>query len=85
MVTWVWLSDRRIFAACLPIESTTINDHTTKAGAMSSDELGCGMNNDICTMLDRTNQIRCSEGIVDRKRKTMLVCDLCDSIDIRNI
>ena len=36
-------------------------------------------------MLDRTDQIRCTKGIVDDKRQTMFVSDLSQCVDIRNI
>ena len=52
---------------------------------MSTDEFGSRMYNDVCSVFDRTDQIRCSECVVDYKRKSMLVCNFSNRIDIRDI
>ena len=43
------------------------------------------MNNDVSAVLDRSDKIRCSEGVIDYKRKTVLVSDLCDCVDVRDV
>ena len=52
---------------------------------MSAEELRCGMNHNVSAMLDRTDQIRGSEGIVDYQGKSVLMCDLGNCIDIGNV
>ena len=52
---------------------------------MSPDKLGCGMYYNICTMLDGTNQIGSTEGIINHNRQAMLVCQCGHCINIRNI
>ena len=68
MVGGVGLGDLLILAARLPIEVTAVDDHTAQRGAVAADELGCGVDNDVGTMLQRTEQIRGAEGVVDDNR-----------------
>ena len=52
---------------------------------MSSDELGCRMYNDVSSVLDRPDQIRSPECIVNHKWDPMSVCNLCHLLNIRHI
>ena len=52
---------------------------------MSADEFGCGMNNNICTILNRTNQIWSSEGAVYYQRDLMCMRNLCDCFNINDV
>ena len=52
---------------------------------MTADELGSRVNNDISTVLDRADEVRSTEGVVNYERQTVLVRNLCNSLDIRNI
>ena len=49
---------------------------------MSANEFCCRMNNDICTVFNRTNQIWCCECIVDYQRDFMLMSNVCQCLDI---
>ena len=51
----------------------------------ADDELGGGMNNDICAVLNGTDQVRGAEGIIDDQRQAVLVRDGCNGIDIGDI
>ena len=42
---------------------------------MAADELGGGMNNDICAVLNGTDQVWGAEGIIDDQRQAVLVRD----------
>ena len=66
-------------------ECAGINDDTTEGRAVTADELGSRVNNDISTVLNRTDEVRGTESVVDYERQTVLVRNLCDSLDIRNI
>ena len=52
---------------------------------MAADEFGCGMNNDVCAILDRTNEVWSCEGIIDNQRNLVLMCNFCKCFDIDNI
>ena len=52
---------------------------------MAADEFGCGMNNDVCAILDRTNEVWSCEGIIDNQRNFVLMCNFCKCFDIDNI
>ena len=67
MVAGVWFRNPWILTACCPVKGSTIYDHTAKCCAVTSDELCGRMENNICTVLNRTNQIWCSKSIVNHQ------------------
>ena len=52
---------------------------------MTADEFCCRMNNDICTILDRSYKVRCCKCVIYNKRDFMFVSDVCKRLDIYNI
>ena len=52
---------------------------------MSTDKFGSGMHYHICSMLDGSDEIRRSEGIINHYRKAMLVSYLCNGVDVRDV
>ena len=52
---------------------------------MSADKLCSGVNNDVCTIFDRSYQIRCSESVVNDQRDFVLVRNSSYSFDIYDI
>ena len=52
---------------------------------MASDEFRRGVDDDVGSVFDRTDQIGSSEGIVDHQRKPVLVSDLRDRVDVGNV
>ena len=52
---------------------------------MSADEFCCGMNNDICAVLNWANQVWGCKCIVDYQRNLMLMSDICQCLDIHYI
>ena len=52
---------------------------------MAADELGCGVDDDVGTMLQRTEQIRGAEGVIDDNRQTVLLGDLGDGVDVGDV
>ena len=63
----------------------TLYDHTTNSSSVATDEFCCGMNNDICAVLNGTDQVWGAEGIIDDQRQAVLVRDGCNGIDIGDI
>ena len=51
---------------------------------MTTDKLCCGVYYYVCTVLDWSYKIRCCKCIINNKRNLMLVCDLCDLLNINN-
>ncbi len=68
-----------------PVKGSAVYDNAAEGRSMSADELGCGMYHDVCAIFNWTNQIRCSEGVINDKRQAVTVCNLCDGLDIRNV
>ena len=52
---------------------------------MTANELCCRVNDNVRTVLNGTNEIRCAEGIVYHKRQTVLVSKFGKCVDIGNI
>ena len=73
MVRWVWFCDSRELVVLSPVEFAAINDHTTHYASVSTHELGCGMYDDICAMLQWTKQERCSKCAIYDQRNTVFM------------
>ena len=52
---------------------------------MATDELGGGFDHDVSTVLQRAEQVRGGESVVDDHRQMMLVCDGGDGFEIRQV
>ena len=78
--------DQRCEAAgCLPVELAALDDDTAERCAVTADELGCGMDNDVCAVIERTQQVRrCKRGI-DDNRNALCVCDICDRLNVDQV
>ena len=86
MITWVrFAQGRELIGICFPIEIATVHNHSSQARSMSADKFGGGMNNNIGPVLDRTDQVRCTERIIHYQRNIMTMGHLRHSIDIGNI
>ena len=85
VVTRVRVSDRSVLAGSLPVELAGIDDNAAEGCAVTADELGCGMYNDVSTVLDWSYKIRCCKCIIYNKRDFMLMCDICDCFNINYI
>ena len=85
VIAGIRLRDLRIFVSRFPVEFSRFHNDAAQSGAVSSQELCRGMNDDVCPVFDRTDQIRRAECIVNYKRKAVLMGNLRDRIDIRNI
>ena len=85
MIAGIGSRDVRILSACLPVELARLNDDAAEGSAVSADELGRGMNNDVSAVLDGSDQIRSTEGIVHNYGQAVLMSDSCDRVDVRDI
>ena len=82
MVWYVWLYKPWPFIILCPVEFTTVNYNSTNCCSVSTDELCCWVNHDISTVLNRTDKIWCSKGIIYDKRDSCLMSDICNFFDI---
>ena len=85
MIRRVRLSDVRILAGCLPVKLTGLNDDTAECCTVAAEELSCRMNYNVSAVLERSDQVRCTECVIYYYRKSVLVCDGGNSVDIRDI
>ena len=49
---------------------------------MTADELGSRVNHDICSVLDRTDEVWGAEGVIDNQWDVVAMSNLCQLIDI---
>ena len=84
-VARVGVGELRELAACSPVELASVNNHATEGSAMTADELRCGVNDDVGTVFNGADQIRRTEGIVDHDRNLVLVGNLGDGLDVRDV
>ena len=85
MVARIWISNRRIMPARLPIELAGIDDEAAERRAVTADELRRGMHNDVRAVLNRANQVGRAERVVDDERQAVEVGDGGNGLDVRNV
>lgn len=85
MVGGVGLGDLRILAARLPVKVAAIDNHAAQRGAVAANELSCGVDDDVGAVLQRAEQIRGAEGVIDDDWQTMLLGDHGDSVDVGDV
>ena len=73
MIAGVGVSNVAELTACLPVELAAVHDDAAQRGAVAADELGGGMDDDICAVLDGADQVRRAEGVVNDQRNAVLV------------
>ena len=52
---------------------------------MAADELGGGVDHDVCAVLDGTDQVRGAEGVINDQRQAVLVGDGCNGVDVGDV
>ena len=82
VVRYVWFYKPWPLIILCPVKFTTVDDNTTDRCSVSSNELCCWMDYDICTVLDRADKIWCCECIIYYEWYSCLMCDVCDLFDI---
>ena len=76
---------RELFCMCLPIEVTAIDDGTAYLRGMTVHVLGGGVCNDVATPFNRAAVDGRGKGIIDNKGYTVLMSQLSEALDIKNI
>lgn len=68
-----------------PIKGAAVHNDAAQSSAVSANELGSGVDDDIRAMFDWPDQIGCPEGVVNHQGQTMGMGNLCDGGDIWNV
>ena len=84
-VTRIHFGELRELARCSPVKLAAVNNHAAERGTVTADELGGGVDHDIGTVFQRANQVRSTEGIVDKHRNLVLVGDFRNRLDVRDV
>ena len=85
VIAGVGIGDGRVFAGCRPVKLTGVHDDAAQRRAVAADELGCRVDDDICTVLDGTDEIGGAEGVIHDQRQAVLVGKLGKGVDVRDI
>jgi len=85
VVAGVGSGDIAELAAGLPVKLAAVHDDAAQGGAVAADELGGGVNHDVCAVLDGANQVRGAEGVVDDQRQAVLVGNGGNGINVGDI
>ena len=72
-------------AGAFPVELAAVDDDAAQRCAVAADEFGSRMDNDVCAVLDRAEQVRSREGRVDDQRDLVVMSDLCDRFDVDQV
>ena len=85
VVAGVRVGDGGIFAAGSPVKAAAVDDDAAERRAVAAEELGGGVDDNIRAVLDGTDEIRRTEGIIDHERQTVLVREDREGVDIRDV
>ena len=85
MIGRVGIRNCGILARSRPIKLARVNDDTAERCAVTANELGCGVNNDISAVFNWADKVRRAESVVNNKWQTVLMSKLGKSVDIGNI
>ena len=72
-------------AARLPVKGAAVHNDAAQGGTVAADKLCGGMDHYIRAVLDGTDQVRSSEGVVDDQRQTVLMGNLRNGIDVGDV
>ena len=84
VIAGVWSCYVRIFFR-RPLEVAAFYDYSAQSRSVSADELCCGMNDDIGSVLNRANKVGSSESIVNYDRNAVRMRNFRNSVNIWNI
>lgn len=85
MIARVGIGQQRELARSTPVELAALDDHAAERGTVTAKELGGRVHDDICAVLDGTNQIGRAEGVVDHERNAVAVCDVGNRADVGHV
>ena len=68
-----------------PRKTSAVDDGSAKRSAMAAEKFCQRMNGDIGAVVERLQQDRRGDRVVDDERDTMTMCDLRQRLDIANI
>ena len=85
VVARIGLGEVREASARGEVELAAVDDATGDRGAMTTEELGHRVHDDVGTPLERTDAVGGGDGVVDHERHTDIVGDLGDSLDVEHV
>src|SRR5579862_1483460 len=74
-----------LFRILPPRKPAGVDDHSANARTRSSNELGHGVHNNVCAVLDWPEEDRRCHSVVDNQRYAMFVGDFRDSVDVCDV
>lgn len=85
MIAGIRLGELRKPSGGLPVEGAAVYDDAAQGGAVSADKFGSRVNHNIRAMLNGPDQIGGAEGVIDDQGNLMLMGELGQRLDVRDI
>ena len=85
VVAGVGGGDGGVLARGFPVKFTAVHDDAAQSGAVTADEFGGGMDNNVRAMLNGANQIGCPERVVDDQRQAVSMGDFGNGVNVGDI
>ena len=82
VVAGVGFGESGKFTGRHPVEAPAVHDNAAQGGSVSSDELGGRVHHNIRAVLNGTDQVRRSKGIVDHQGNAAAMGNISDGADI---
>ena len=80
------LSEARELARLAPVELAAVDDHTADGGSVAANPLRRAVDDDVRAVLDGADEVTAdAEGVVDDERDAVVVGDLGDGGDIKDV
>ncbi len=68
-----------------PVECAAVNDHAADGCAMTTNELGSGMHDDIRAVLEWLHQVGCRQRVIEDERQPIFMRDIGDRANVQRI
>ena len=85
VVTGVGVGDAGVIAAFFPIEFARFHDNAAERRAVTAYKFCRRMNNDVRTVFNGANEVRCAESVVNDEGQTVLMGNGGNFFDVRYV
>ena len=85
VIAGVRLGDGGVLPGSRPVKLAGVHDDAAKGGSVAAEELGCGVDDDVRTVLDGADEVGRAEGVVHHQRNAVLVRQLGQGVDVGDV
>ena len=84
VVASVRLAHGRELVRRKPVEASAIDNHPAQRGAVAAEKFGDRVHHDVCTVLDRADEVRGGKRRIDHERETVSVSCVGNRLDVQH-